>query len=78
MKRSNPNHPLPCAKLKSFTSLDKKSTLLRFEQGKVLMSTYMTQCQNIRRMETQADTDLNIQANVCKRQRGRLQFSHRR
>ena len=67
MERSHPNYPLPCAKLKSFTSLDKKSTLLRFEQGKVLMSTYMTQCQNIRGMETHADTNLNIQAYVCER-----------
>ena len=28
MKRSHPNYPLPCAKLKSFTSLDKKKSLV--------------------------------------------------
>ena len=32
------------------------------------MSTYLTQCQNIRWMEKHADTDLHIHTNVCKRQ----------
>ena len=31
------------------------------------MSTYLTQCQNIRRMEPHANTDLHIQANICER-----------
>ena len=40
------------------------------------MSTYLTQSQNIGRMETHADTDLYIQANVCERQRGHLSHRH--
>ena len=46
-----------------------------FEQRKLLMSTYLTQCQNIGRMQKHADTDLYIQANLCERQWGHL--SHR-
>ena len=41
------------------------------------MSTYHSQCQNIGRIvETQADTDLHIQTNVCECQRGHLGHFH--
>ena len=43
--------------------------LPRFEQRKIVISTYLTQRHNIGRIETHADTDLHIQANVCERQR---------
>ena len=46
-----------------FTSLNNKKS--KSEQQNLLMSTYLTQCQNVGRMEKHADTDLHIQANVC-------------
>ena len=40
------------------------------------MLTYLTQCQNIGRMEKQADTNLHIQGNVYERQCGHLSHCH--
>ena len=40
------------------------------------MSTYLTQCQNIGRMEKHADTYLHIQTNICERRRSHFSHTH--
>ena len=77
MKGNHPNHPLPGARLKTFTGLDNKYFIdLSLSNEKLPKSTYLTQCQNIGWMQIHADTDLYIQTNVCERQRDQLSHCH--
>ena len=74
MKRSHPNQLLPCASLKSFTSLDNNKSLIGTTKFRNVDIPYAAP-----KYRMDADTDLHIQANVCERQHcGHLRrFSHR-